>query len=412
MIAAVVVAAFVIVAFAALWARYARTQSERQSVRNYERALGRLGDVARRSDAVADVRSPKPGELARPHVQPSRPGLGPNRRPGPPPSRRPLPPEAVPRIRLSPPGAPPEGEPTDLAAGTGLDDPAGRQDAAALDMTPPAEKTLRAGSPTRGSRAGGPRARAVGSGPQRRRTKPAAGDAPRPYGPELPGDATGVEAAATGARRRAPLAPPIPTPRASTVFDDAGEPLAHGSAIGRFPRGIAPPTGRELVVRRAAAGAAAAVALGAVVAGGVVLVTGGKKGPAGSVGHPTTTSNAATTTSTPTPPASIPGGTTASGALLPTSATKTLVAYTAPSKTYTLSFHAGAGAVWIGVQRTLGGAYLWMATISPGSSASYRATGAVAVRVGAPPYCTMTINGTALSLPSINTQPYDVTFTP
>ena len=53
-----------------------------------------------------------------------------------------------------------------------------------------------------------------------------------------------------------------------------------------------------------------------------------------------------------------------------------------------------------------------MSTIPAGSTATFQATGPVVVRLGAPPYVSVQLDGIAVSLPSNNVQPYDLTFTP
>jgi hypothetical protein len=94
--------------------------------------------------------------------------------------------------------------------------------------------------------------------------------------------------------------------------------------------------------------------------------------------------------------------------VLPTSVTQAVVVYKAPTKTYTLSFHASA-TCWIGIERQVNGAYLYMKTLSS-SSATYVARGPIVVRIGNPAALSMTVDGVKVALPSANVNPYDAKF--
>ena len=53
-----------------------------------------------------------------------------------------------------------------------------------------------------------------------------------------------------------------------------------------------------------------------------------------------------------------------------------------------------------------------MTTLSAGGKTSYKASGSIAVRLGAPPYVKVKLNGVNVELPVKNVQPYDITFSP
>ncbi|MCL5047350.1 MAG: DUF4115 domain-containing protein [Firmicutes bacterium] len=102
-----------------------------------------------------------------------------------------------------------------------------------------------------------------------------------------------------------------------------------------------------------------------------------------------------------------------SNGIAPISASPSVVSYAAPKGTYTITIKASPqGQCWVGVQSKANGPYLWMSTISPGSSATYHASGPIVVRVGAPPYATIEVNGLEVSFPKSNVQPFDMVFTP
>ncbi|MDA8291818.1 MAG: hypothetical protein M0Z33_09100, partial [Actinomycetota bacterium] len=71
MIAFAAVAVLVVVVVGVTASRFWASRAERRSLDTYERTLDLLGDVAKRSDAVADVHVPTKDELARPHVTPA-----------------------------------------------------------------------------------------------------------------------------------------------------------------------------------------------------------------------------------------------------------------------------------------------------------------------------------------------------
>src|SRR5258708_508243 len=93
MVAVAVLGIVVLVAIVFFWLRSAVARSERRSVMRYEATLGVLGQVSRRSDAVAPIHAPSPDSIARPHVGPQEGVDG----------EAPGAPSLPPRIRLDPP---------------------------------------------------------------------------------------------------------------------------------------------------------------------------------------------------------------------------------------------------------------------------------------------------------------------
>jgi hypothetical protein len=97
--------------------------------------------------------------------------------------------------------------------------------------------------------------------------------------------------------------------------------------------------------------------------------------------------------------------------LVPTSVSGAVVSYATRKAHYTVTFAASAPC-WLGVEAGVGGRYLWQTTLGAGGTASYRATGSIAVRLGAPPYVKVQVDGVKVELPAKNVQPYDITFSP
>lgn len=96
--------------------------------------------------------------------------------------------------------------------------------------------------------------------------------------------------------------------------------------------------------------------------------------------------------------------------LKPVSTSSTVVAFDISSKTYVLSFaDSGTQGCWIGVQSSPGGPWLWMTTLGPGQTATYDASGPTVVRLGAPRYVGVKVNGIPAELPGF-ALPYDLTF--
>lgn len=98
-------------------------------------------------------------------------------------------------------------------------------------------------------------------------------------------------------------------------------------------------------------------------------------------------------------------------ALIPVSTSPTDVSFVAPKGTYTVQMTDTGGTCWVGIQQTTGGPYLWEETLYDGQRASYKASGPLVIRIGAPRYLGVKVNGLPARLPGF-VQPYDVTFNP
>lgn len=363
MVAVAVLVVFIVVVLGVLWARFASSHAERQSVRSYQRVLGVLGGVAKRSDASAPVHHPDPEEAGRPHVlQADSPELFR-------PAQSALRQVPAPRVRLEPP-------------------------------TPPGYLPLR--PPLAGS-------------PPHPETPAAHPETPTP--PPAEPDTIVVPAVVLGYEQGTGSEPDLDDHAGETppavVFDvESGEPVGQL----RSPRSL-----RRLhphhhqVMRRAATGAAAAVALSALGVGVSQLATGRNHSP-----------GAATITST-TPP-SLPGHHAGNGGggsnstpkpqgntpttLQPTSSSATVVAYAVPVGAYTVTFKTSSGACWLGAQAQPNGPWLKMWSLNPGQSARYAASGPLVIRLGAPQYVSIEVNGVPVQLPAGKVNPYDISFTP
>jgi hypothetical protein len=164
---------------------------------------------------------------------------------------------------------------------------------------------------------------------------------------------------------------------------------------------------RQVRARRITTAGLAAVAIAAAVFAALQLAGGGKPKSATppTATHPTTTLPPTSTTSAPT--------TTTAGprTIPPQSVSASDVSYVAPARSYTFDFSASA-LCWIGIEQQVGGPWLWDATLSAGQTATYTATGATVVRLGAPTTAHITVNGVVVQLPPSNTQAYDLSFTP
>jgi hypothetical protein len=458
---AVGVVLFVVVVGAA-WARFSASRAERRSLDTYERTLDLLGDVAKRSDASADVHPPAAADLARPHV---RPALG-HAFPGPAASAvRMVPP---PRVRLVPPVLP--GHPGAPLPVFGDADLAGEPDPTFVSLPD-------VGDLVAPDFADAADAKVVDDPLTQiievvRADEPATGDVVRAGDDPVPlGDTVAVPVVAPLAKPE-PVAAPAPLePIAESEpgvrvgepddeahedealvfdFDDTSEredvivrpgriamARVQRARAGRAARSqearvarseervgrsaeerVARPServarpGDERTVRRAATGAAAAVVVGAIVVGGVELAshksptpvvqssgpstTVPTSGRAPAAGHPKARSTPATTPTT----------------FRPTSTSSTLVTYQAPAGSYTVSFTATAGECWLGAQQQANSsAYLQMWTLTPGQTATYKASGPLVVKIGAPKYVTIKVNGKPVVLPPGNVQAYDISFT-
>jgi hypothetical protein len=163
------------------------------------------------------------------------------------------------------------------------------------------------------------------------------------------------------------------------------------------------------MARRAATGSAAAVAVAAIVVAVISLTGPGARHTSGTTtttvrhsgGKSTTTSTSTTTTTTTIPTT-----------LKPTAVTTSIVSFPAPSGHYTLDFLASGGACWIGIKQYSAGSWVFAETLNDGQSATYHASGALVVTLGAPDYIGMRVNGLRALLPTGVSQSYSVELTP
>lgn len=110
------------------------------------------------------------------------------------------------------------------------------------------------------------------------------------------------------------------------------------------------------------------------------------------------------------PASSTTTSTTRPKTLVPTSSSSSVVAFDLASTSYVLTFaDSGTAGCWVGVQANAGGPWLWMTTLAPGQSATYRASGPTVVRLGAPKYVGVQVNGVPAELPGYSL-PYDLVF--
>ncbi len=175
--------------------------------------------------------------------------------------------------------------------------------------------------------------------------------------------------------------------------------------------GIRPSTfGSARTVRRAATGAAAAVAMAALAVGGWELTS--HRAPSAPGTAPTTTAPTAPS-STSAPRSSGHARTPATQTTIePTSSSISLVTYQAPPGRYTITFRASGGECWLGAQsQAATTSWLKMWLLTPGEQASYSWSGPLVVRIGAPRYLSITVNGTPLVLLPGNVRPYDISLT-
>lgn len=260
---------------------------------------------------------------------------------------------------------------------------------------------------------------------------------PRPMGEDVPPPRIRLEPpTAPGAPADAPLAFGTPihgTPAVPRLDPEERSPIVLGDDAersgvderhsGRLPGRPGPvprprPIGRthhEQVVRRRATAGAAVVLVAALAVLGVELA--GHGGTPKTAGHSSRgelhqsgvgTSTLPPLTSTTSPPATT---TTLPTTIAPERTSASEVSYRAPATRYTVTFTA-SGPCWIGIQQAAGGPWVWEETVAAGQSQTYTATGAVIIRLGAPPEIKVAIDGITVQLPPSNVQPYDVTFTP
>jgi len=330
----------VLVITAIVWVRVSKARSADKSVETYERALGVLGEVSKRTEST--------GFRILPHDETGRPHVG---------------------MR------------TDHAGGEA---PAGRRDVrsrgqgplASSRLPPAGEPKLRFSLPGRRSeeapavnqQTGGQERDDLEAGALQGAVLPAASDA--------------------DAQARARARGRVPGSAATS-----GRVAAYKSQADRR---------RQLMARRAATGTVAVVAVVAVVVAAISLSGGGGHHATGTTTTVRRGSGGRTTTTT----------TTLATTLAPTSVSPSGVSFAVGSGGYTLAFQATGGACWVGIENSTAGPWLFSETLHAGQSATYKGSGALIMRLGAPAYLGLTVNGLVAELPSGVTQSYDVEFTP
>lgn len=76
-----------------------------------------------------------------------------------------------------------------------------------------------------------------------------------------------------------------------------------------------------------------------------------------------------------------------------------------------MTFTATSGACWLGAQDSpTSSSYLQEWTLAPGQTVTYQATGPLAVKIGAPKYVTIKVDGRVVALPAGNIDAYDISF--
>ncbi|HLX77238.1 MAG TPA: DUF4115 domain-containing protein [Acidimicrobiales bacterium] len=174
--------------------------------------------------------------------------------------------------------------------------------------------------------------------------------------------------------------------------------------FGAFGKGHRLPLGVGHGARKGASIAAAIVALAAIGVGTWQITSSSSPSPRAL--------KQSTVTQPTNPNSSIPHsptGRVTNHEITPVSQSGNLITYPLTSQSFTIKF-ISSGACWIGVRQGLNGTYLWMTTLGAGGTATYQASGPVYVRIGAPKYARVQINGVALALPPHVVTPYDITF--
>ena len=354
-----------LVVLVAAWSRFAPNRSQRRSVQSHQHALGVLGEVAKRRDGVAQVHVPSPNEMARPHVR-TTDGCPPpfhlasreeirSRRPG---VRLVLRSEPTP-LRL-----PIFGDPEEVA---------------------PGEIPYRFGVPTESD------------------------SLVHFEDTDLGADA--IDVAALSLNETSPVDSgwteaqlPIRLAEATVESSDLAA-QSDGSLDGDAAPPVSPVLlqrshGDRRAARRGASVAAALIALAAIAVGSWQVASNHSAAPPVASHLPKVTH-----------PHSLGTRQVASAGheITPTSNLHSVVTYPLSSSSYTISF-TSSQRCWIGVRQGVNGAYLWMTTLSAGTTGSYRANGPVYVRIGAPQYLRVKVDGVQLVLPPKVVQPYDITF--
>ncbi len=374
MIAAIVVGAFGFVIVVTGLSRFGSRRSQRRSVEEHQRALDVLGEVAKRRDGIAPVHAPSPQEIGRAHVHPTE--------------------NAIPRFRRAD------------------QDVGGQQPAARL--------VLRSGpTPLKLPIFEGPTKRVQGESLQ--------GDEVHVRSANLPAETVGLDHVV-----RFEAVEDVESPADSTVAGsshDEGPPAFSGppeenefgegrqenvsshpprlAAFRGIPRSA---TGRNpFILRRVASVAAIAIVLAAVGVGSWQLASSKPSTPRVTAQPPAKSHRAHHATNS-TSKSSSGSSSLVHDEIAPTSTSPTIVTFPLSESTFTITFSASEPC-WIGILPSQHGAYLWMTTVGAGTTTTYHASAPVYVRIGAPQYLVLKVDGVRLALPPKMIQPYDVTFT-
>jgi hypothetical protein len=404
----IVAGVLVLVALVFGWTRLSSARAEKRSMQEYGRALGVLGDVSRRSDHSA-VRQVTADQAGKAHVRPegtSATGEGGEAGDEAALGERTGPARSGPGRAAEPPVISIPWSGRTLSFGE-LHEKAEREDAVAEEAgstlgsaaTPP---TRRVSPPVTPPEPAPPPASPPPPPASPPPPPPTLSEPPRlagTYGEVVVPEAESDEGSTGASTDPLGTAGHLRVPAHLADVDEDGPPSKP-----RWPREAR--TGGDGTGRRVATGAAAAVALLAVGLLGWKLAG---SSPHRSGSPPATTrarhrSGGHHVTGSPTTT------TTAPSTLQPTSTSSTDVAFSVPTKSYVLTFDdSGTQGCWIGVQAALNGPWLWMTTLGPGQSATYSASGPTVVRLGAPRYVGVKVNGITAALPGYSL-PYDLTF--
>jgi hypothetical protein len=166
---------------------------------------------------------------------------------------------------------------------------------------------------------------------------------------------------------------------------------------------------RQVLTRRIATASAATVAVAAVVIASIYLSSGG--GGRGALSPTTTTTHRSGggVTTTSTNPNQSTTTTTLPTSLKPTSTSP--VTFAVPARSYTLAFQATGGPCWVGIEASTAGPWLFSETLAAGQAATYKGSGTLIVRLGAPVHFYLTVDGLKALLPTY-TQAYSLDLVP
>ncbi|MGA8296328.1 MAG: RodZ domain-containing protein [Acidimicrobiales bacterium] len=367
-----------VVALIALWSRFGPRQMQRRSVESHQRALDVLGELAERRHGVAAVHVPEPDEVARPHVRTTDPSVAGRHvatreeirsrrfasrlvlRSGPTPLRLPIFDDTAP-ARTNEPAAETQEELAHPAATSPLDASSHKLDEAVLHFDATVDEVV------------------AESGPNE----------PVFLAPVEPRESIGAEPPSSGA-------------------------MPESAGLGALPRLTVPrglraaASADPLILRKIASAAAVVVVLAAAGVGGWQLAT-NKPSPHRPAAAPSTpkshgsTSKSHSSSSKSNPPSVV-------HEITPASTSRNLVTFPLRVSSFTITFSAKEPC-WIGILPSQHGPYLWMTTLGAGTTTTYHATAPVYVRIGAPQYVRVKVDGVRLALPPKMIQPYDVTFT-